>query len=113
MMRFRRFLFTAHLWVAVLLCLLLVPLGLSGVVLQALAGLGLWGPRGALTGGFGWRRTPSTLMNLHRLAGFWVALPLAAVALTGIGLAFPTLTAAIFGAPAGVGGPPGGGGGRE
>src|SRR3954462_7786139 len=69
--------------------------GVLGIalLLLSLSGLWLWWPRGAFKSGFRWRRTPDTLMNVHHLAGFWIALPLAFVSLTGIGLAFPKATA--------------------
>jgi uncharacterized iron-regulated membrane protein len=66
----------------------------------SLSGLWLWWPRGAFAKGFSWRRTPTTLMNLHFLGGFWIAIPLAVVAVTGMGLSFPRATSALFGGPA-------------
>ena len=66
--------------------------GWFGVVLffLALSGLYLWWPRNApFTRGLRWRRSPWTSTNLHQLAGFWISIPLAVVAATGIYLAFP------------------------
>lgn len=83
--------------------------GVLGVAMLyfSLSGLWLWWRRGALAKSFAWRRTPSTLMNLHYLGGFWIAIPLAIVALTGIGLAFPQQAGRLLGGGAAVGGPPG------
>jgi uncharacterized iron-regulated membrane protein len=71
------------------------------LLLLSLSGLWLWWPRGAFAKAFNWRRTPQTLMNLHHLVGFWIALPLAFVSATGIGIVFPKLAAPFVG-----GGPP-------
>jgi uncharacterized iron-regulated membrane protein len=80
--------------------------GWLGVVLaiSSLTGLWLWWPRGAfrwtkLGGAFAWRRSPSTLDNLHHLVGFWLCLPLLFLSLTGMYIAFPTQSHALFGAP--------------
>jgi uncharacterized iron-regulated membrane protein len=71
--------------------------GISGVVLAflALSGLYLWWPRGAFLKGFGFRRTANTVLNLHYTAGFWISIPLAIVAVTGVGISFPGLVRAI------------------
>ena len=66
--------------------------GWFGVVLLflALSGLYLWWPRnGPFARGLRWRRSPWTSTNLHQFAGFWISVPLAIVAATGIYLAFP------------------------
>src|SRR6185312_13707354 len=48
-------------------------------------GLWLWWPRHAnVLKGLRWRRSPSTLFNLHHMVGFWVCLPLAALSITGV-----------------------------
>ena len=62
-----------------------------GMLILSLTGLWLWWPRnGALLLGLRWRRTgDTTIGNLHYLLGFWIALPLALVSLTGIYLSFP------------------------
>ena len=89
--------------------------GISGVVLAflALSGLYLWWPRGAFLKGFGFQRTVNTVLNLHYTAGFWISIPLAIVAVTGIGLSFPGLVRALDPAAASGGGavrrPPTGG----
>lgn len=66
--------------------------GWFGVVLLFLAvsGLVLWWPRNnRVLLGLRWRRAPGLAGNLHHLFGFWIALPLSVVSLTGIYLAFP------------------------
>jgi uncharacterized iron-regulated membrane protein len=61
-----------------------------GMLILSLTGIWLWWPRnGAFVPGLRWRRSPSTMMNLHHLVGFWISLPLAVVSATGIYLAFP------------------------
>lgn len=71
--------------------------GISGVVLAflALSGLYLWWPRGAFLKGFAFRRTANTVLNLHYTAGFWISIPLAIVAVTGVGISFPGLVRAL------------------
>jgi uncharacterized iron-regulated membrane protein len=88
---------------------LLVPafgralVGLLGVAmfLMAVGGLWLWWPPvGSVRKGFRWRRGDRKLdTNLHHLAGFWIALPLAAQAFTGITMAWPQMMAVIGLAP--------------
>lgn len=66
--------------------------GWIGVVLLFLAfsGLYLWWPRNAaFARGLRWGRSPWTTTNLHQFAGFWLSIPLAVVAATGVYLAFP------------------------
>lgn len=70
--------------------------------ISAVSGLWLWWPRGDLRKGFRWKRTPNTLLNLHYFAGFWVALPLGALALTGALISFPQTTRTALGAVAPV-----------
>jgi len=62
-----------------------------GMLVLSLTGLWLWWPRnGAFLVGLRWRRSgDATIGNLHYLLGFWIALPLALVSLTGIYLSFP------------------------
>ena len=61
-----------------------------GMLILSLTGIWLWWPRnGAFLRGLRWRRSGSTNTNLHHLLGFWIALPLAFVSLTGIYLSFP------------------------
>ncbi len=66
---------------------------------SCLTGIWLWWPRnGKLRHAFRWRRDPSTLLNLHYLTGFWIAIPLAVLSLTGALISFPQTTRAIVGA---------------
>ncbi|MBR7621476.1 PepSY domain-containing protein [Phenylobacterium sp. 20VBR1] len=83
---------------------------LGGALLVSCAtGLWLWWPRhGALGQALHWRRGPSTLFNLHHLVGFWICLPLAVVSLTGVYIAFPQTSRALFGVPQPPAGPRGG-----
>src|SRR5205085_5033238 len=61
-----------------------------GLAVLALSGIVLWWPRNvAFLRGLRWQRRPAQTTNLHFLIGFWISLPLAFVALTGIYLAFP------------------------
>ena len=62
---------------------------------SCLTGLWLWWPiGGSIRRGFRWKRQNSTNANLHHLAGFWVALPLAMLSFTGFWISFPS----VFGA---------------
>jgi uncharacterized iron-regulated membrane protein len=66
---------------------------------SSLTGIWLWWPKnGKVLQGFRWRRSPSTLLNLHYLTGFWIAIPLAILSLTGALISFPQTTRAIVGA---------------
>jgi uncharacterized iron-regulated membrane protein len=62
-----------------------------GMLILSLTGLWLWWPRnGVFRAGLRWRRAgDATIGNLHYLLGFWIALPLTSVSLTGIYLSFP------------------------
>lgn len=63
-------------------------------------GAWLWWPRhGGFRKGLRWHRGGSTLFNLHHLIGFWISLPLAVLSLTGVYIAFPLTSHALFGAP--------------
>jgi uncharacterized iron-regulated membrane protein len=80
--------------------------GWLGVALaiSSLTGLWLWWPRGLFSWGklgraFAWKRTPLVLDNLHHMVGFWIALPLLLLSLTGMYIAFPQQSHALFGAP--------------
>jgi uncharacterized iron-regulated membrane protein len=86
---------------------------------SCLSGLWLWWPRGGgVLAGFRWRRSGDLMVNLHYLAGFWVAIPLAVLCLTGALISFPQFTRGAVGAfkpvsaqqgrgPGGPGGPGG------
>jgi uncharacterized iron-regulated membrane protein len=60
-------------------------------------GLWLWWPRfGGALAALRWRRGASQLFNLHHAVGFWICLPLAALALTGVFIAFPQTSLRLF-----------------
>jgi hypothetical protein len=62
---------------------------------SCLTGIWLWWPvTGSVRRGLRWRRQNSTNANIHHLAGFWVALPLAMLSFTGFWISFP----GVFGA---------------
>lgn len=69
--------------------------------LSCLTGLWLWWPRnGRVLKGLRWRRSPSTINNLHHLFGFWVLIPLLLVSLTGVYISFPETSRKLFGVAA-------------
>ncbi len=60
------------------------------MALSCLSGLWLWWPTvGKWVRGLRWRRHRNLDSNLHHLTGFWIALPLFALSLTGIWISFP------------------------
>jgi len=72
------------------------------MLISSLTGLWLWWPlKGRITRGFRWKRNPATSGNLHYQGGFWIALPLAALSLTGAWISFPAFFAGLSGDPAG------------
>ncbi len=74
--------------------------GWIGVSLLAmvLSGLWLWRRRSAgLLQLLRWRRGPQMSFNLHLSAGFWIAGPLAVMALTGIAQGFPPQARTLIG----------------
>jgi uncharacterized iron-regulated membrane protein len=72
------------------------------MLLSSLTGLWLWWPlNGRFTRALRWKRRPTTAENLHHQGGFWVALPLAVLSLTGAWISFPAFFAGISGDPAG------------
>jgi len=78
--------------------------GWTGVAMlvSSLTGLWLWWPvKGSFRRGLRWRRQPATSGNLHHQAGFWIALPLAILSLSGAWISFPAFFAGISGDPAG------------
>lgn len=71
------------------------------LLISSLSGLWLWWPlKGRFTRGLRWRRQPITSGNLHHQGGFWIALPLAVLSLTGAWISFPAFFAAVSGDPA-------------
>ena len=88
---------------------LLVPgvgrqiVGWAGVamLLSAISGLWLWWPvSGSWRRGLRWKRSPSAVTNLHHQGGFWISLPLAVLAFTGVWISFPAFFGALSGAEA-------------
>ncbi len=68
--------------------------------ISSATGLWLWWPRGGgVLGGLRWRRSASTMFNLHHTVGFWICLPLAILSLTGVYISFPQTSRAVFGLP--------------
>jgi uncharacterized iron-regulated membrane protein len=65
------------------------------LLVSAMTGLWLWWPRGAFWRGFGWARGPLFTYNLHHLFGFWIAIPLAIVAASGVYISFPQSARAL------------------
>lgn len=62
------------------------------MLLSSLTGIWLWWPvTGSVTRGFRWKRQPALDGNLHHLVGFWIALPLAMLSLTGVIIAWPQM----------------------
>lgn len=85
------------------------------MLISSLTGIWLWWPRGrSFWRGFRWSRSPRTTTNLHHLAGFWIAIPLAIISFTGVYISFPQMSRAVLGAltgaPSAAARPPGGGG---
>lgn len=66
------------------------------LLVSALTGLWLWWPRGgAFWRAFQWRRGPLFTFNFHHFAGFWLAIPLAILAATGVYISFPQSARAL------------------
>lgn len=60
------------------------------MLLSCVSGLWLWWPTvGRWVRGLRWRRHRNTDTNLHHLLGFWIALPLFVLSLTGAWISFP------------------------
>ncbi|VVT13188.1 Peptidase [Sphingomonas sp. EC-HK361] len=65
------------------------------MLISSFSGLWLWWPTiGSWVRGLRWRRHRNLDTNLHHLFGFWIALPLFVLSLTGAWISFP----AFFGA---------------
>ncbi|WP_242184623.1 PepSY-associated TM helix domain-containing protein [Sphingomonas sp. CARO-RG-8B-R24-01] len=74
------------------------------MLLSSVSGLWLWWPTvGRWARGLRWRRHRNTDTNLHHLFGFWIALPLFMLSLTGVWIAFPQVFAGIGGGGTGPG----------
>lgn len=60
------------------------------MLLSSVSGLWLWWPTvGRWARGLRWKRHRNTDTNLHHLLGFWIALPLFVLSLTGAWISFP------------------------
>lgn len=60
------------------------------MLLSSISGLWLWWPTvGRWVRGLRWKRHRNTDANLHHLLGFWIALPLFVLSLTGAWISFP------------------------
>lgn len=60
------------------------------MLLSSATGLWLWWPLvGTVRRGLRWRRQRGTDANLHYRLGFWIALPLFVLSLTGVWISFP------------------------
>lgn len=84
------------------------------MLISSLSGIWIWWPTiGRFTRALRWRRSTKFDFNLHHMVGFWIALPLATLSLTGAWISFPAFFAGIVGeaAPRRPGGPGGFGGG--
>jgi uncharacterized iron-regulated membrane protein len=79
-------------------------IGLLGVAMFLMAAGGVWlwwPPIGSWVKGLRWQRGDRRLdTNLHHRIGFWIALPLAAQAFTGVWMAWPQMLATVGLAPA-------------
>ncbi len=74
----------------------------AAMAVSCLSGLWLWWPlTGTVRRGLRWKRQRTVDGNLHHLLGFWIALPLFVLSVTGVWIAFP----GVFGGrPGGMGG---------
>lgn len=85
------------------------------MLISSLTGIWLWWPRnGKVVKALRWRRSPRTTSNLHHLVGFWLAIPLAVLSLTGVYISFPQMSRSVLAVfvevpERGGGGPRGGG----
>ena len=69
----------------------------AAMLLLCLTGVWIWWPRNAaFLRGLRWRRGPSVNDNLHHIFGFWIALPLGFMSLTGMYLSFPSQGRALI-----------------
>ncbi len=69
-----------------------------GLLMMTLTGLWLWWPRNSgFLQALAWRRGATASVNLHNTLGVWIALPLAAMALTGMSLCFPEQARGLIG----------------
>lgn len=59
------------------------------LLISSLTGIWLWWPRGAFLRAFRWGQRPLFSFNFHHFVGFWISIPLAILAATGIYISFP------------------------
>lgn len=60
------------------------------MLVSCISGIWLWWPTvGRWTRGLRWRRARDFDTNLHHMAGFWIAIPLAMLCFTGVWISFP------------------------
>ncbi|MDB5718410.1 MAG: PepSY protein [Sphingomonas bacterium] len=80
------------------------------MLISSISGIWIWWPTiGRWARGLRWRRGNKFDYNMHHSVGFWVALPLALLSLTGAWISFPAFFGAIVGEsaprrPPGLGG---------
>ncbi|MBN8808123.1 MAG: PepSY domain-containing protein [Sphingomonas sp.] len=68
------------------------------MLLSCFTGIWLWWPTvGRWTRGLRWRRHRNVDTNLHHLFGFWIALPLFVLSLTGAWISFPSFFGPLVG----------------
>lgn len=83
------------------------------MLVSSLSGLWLWWPlAGSWSRGLRWRRHPNFDTNLHHQFGFWIALPLFVLSLTGAWISFPAFFAQLSGEQSQQRASGGGGGGE-
>lgn len=69
-----------------------------GLLALSLTGLWLWWPRnGGFARGLRWRRGPATSVNFHHSVGFWISVPLAIMAVSGVTLSYPQQARSVIG----------------
>ena len=68
------------------------------MMFSAFTGLWLWWPTvGSVRRGLRWKRHPNLDTNLHHQFGFWIALPLFVLSLTGAWISFPAFFGSLVG----------------
>ncbi len=71
------------------------------MVISCISGLWLWWPTvGSWVRGLRWRRHNNFDTNLHHLFGFWIAIPLFILSLTGVWISFPKVFSELDSKPA-------------
>jgi uncharacterized iron-regulated membrane protein len=68
------------------------------MLISSISGLWIWWPTiGRWVRGLRWRRGNKFDFNLHHSVGFWIALPLAVLSLTGAWISFPAFFSGLVG----------------